>query len=541
MRSLARRFRSVTRLLLPRTCSSRACACVDSNNMATIQSEGMDPDRDRDTAPILAGDGGLRRREQVRNQFLATFVSTLGPLAFGMVLGYSSPALPDLKKESGAVHMDSYHGSWFGSLSAIGAMFGGPVGGWCIEALGRKTSLMTAVLPFTGGWLILAYAQNLAMLYVGRLLTGIAAGMTSLTVPVYVAEISSPRLRGLLGASFQLMVTIGILLVYVFGNFLGWRWLAIVCLLPAVILIIAMAFMPETPRWLLAKGRRPAAVTSLLWLRGPDVDVEDECADIESNLQQQESMSWREFTQPSLLKPFAIGMALMFFQQFSGINAVIFYSVSILEDAGVEGNTGAIIVGAVQVVATFVACLLMDKMGRRVLLIVAGTGMAITSVTFGLYFQLEQNNGHNSTLTLATTPTPTPAPGPDLSWLSLTSMIVYIIAFSLGWGPIPWLMMSEIFPSRARGTASGIATLFNWFGAFIVTKEFDDMVKAFTEQGAFWFFAGICLLGVLFVFFVVPETKNVSLEEIEAYFEGKGKPRSALQTSAYSSPPLEES
>ncbi|CAH1267647.1 SLC2A6 [Branchiostoma lanceolatum] len=538
MRSFARRLRFALRLFLPKTCSLRACACADYNNMATIQtSEGMDPDRDRDTAPILGGDGGHRRREQVRNQFLATFVSTLGPLAFGMVLGYSSPALPDLKKETGAVHMDSYHGSWFGSLSAIGAMFGGPLGGWCIEALGRKTSLMTAVLPFTGGWLILAYAQNLAMLYVGRLLTGIAAGMTSLTVPVYVAEISSPRLRGLLGASFQLMVTIGILLVYVFGNFLHWRWLAVVCLIPAVILIIAMAFMPETPRWLLAKGRRPAAVTSLLWLRGPDVDVEDECADIESNLQQQETMSWREFTQPSLLKPFAIGMALMFFQQFSGINAVIFYSVSILEDAGIDGHTGAIIVGAVQVVATFVSCLLMDKMGRRVLLIVAGTGMAITSITFGLYFQLEQNNSHNSTLTA---PTATPAPAPDLSWLSLTSMIVYIIAFSLGWGPIPWLMMSEIFPSRARGTASGIATLFNWFGAFIVTKEFDDMVAAFTEQGAFWFFAGICALGVVFVCLIVPETKNVSLEEIEAYFEGKGNPRKAMQTSPFSSPPGEE-
>ncbi|XP_077864167.1 solute carrier family 2, facilitated glucose transporter member 8-like [Saccoglossus kowalevskii] len=282
---------------------------------------------------------------------------------------------------------------------------------------------------------------------------------------------------------------------------LSYVWLALIGAMFPTLMIVLVVMMPETPRYLLSVNRRNDAIRTVAWLRGPHIDPDDECCNIESNLDQQETMAWSEFLKPSIYRPLVISLLLMVFQQFSGINAVMFYTQSIFEGAGFRnGAYAAVIVGAVQVVFTCVCAILMDKAGRKMLLILAGIGMTVSAGTFGLYYQLKTPSGN------------------DLSGLSLSSMIVYIISFSLGWGAIPWLIMSEIFPSRARGAASGIATLVNWTCAFIVTLTFSDMMDSLTEQGTFWFFGGVCFVATLFVVIFVPETKGRTLEEIEARF-----------------------
>lgn len=478
----------------------------------------------RDTERLIPGKGISlqdkpvdRSKEKNGYLFFVVLLVLQAPLIMGYAIGFSSPALPK-------IDLNDTEGSWFGSLLNIGAILGGPIAGFLLQSMGRKVSIMACALPFVAGWVLIGTASNkmVALLYTGRVLTGVACGMTSLAVPNYISEVAPPSLRGFLGSSFQVSVTVGILLVYCLGIPLTYYWLALTGAAMTGLLVVTMLGIPETPRFLLIKHFRVRAIDVLSKLRGPLVDVDQECREVEDALDNSDDkFSWSEFTYPFLYKPLIISLALMFFQQFSGINAVMFYTVNIFNSAApsIDSNIATVIVGVVQVVFTCVAAVLMDRMGRKALLVIGAFGMAISCTTFGLYYQLTEGSGHNGTAPL---PTPSPA-GNNLSWLPLTSIIVYIISFSLAWGPIPWLVMSEIFPSKAKGVASGIATAFNWTCSFIVTKEFNDMQDAMTKKGIFWFYGGVSLLGALFVIFFVPETKGRSLEEIEASFAGNDR------------------
>lgn len=218
-------------------------------------------------------------------------------------------------------------------------------------------------------------------------------------------------------------------------------------------------------------------------------------------------MSLKEFFRPSIIRPLVISLALMFFQQFGGVNAMMFYSATIFERAGFTNSTFvAIFIALVQFVTSVASCFLMDRAGRRLMLLVASVGMIIGCVLMGAYF-------FASTRTLCV----------DISWVAVTSLAIYIVGFVLGWGPCPWLMMSEIFPVAARGKASGIATFFNWLCSFIVTMAFKYMLVWFTPAGTFWFFTVVMLFALVFVYKVVPETKGKSLEEVQLYFEKKSR------------------
>ncbi|XP_072175690.1 solute carrier family 2, facilitated glucose transporter member 8-like [Diadema setosum] len=440
---------------------------------------------------------------KVRNGFLyvTTLIVLQGSLVMGLAIGYTSPAQP---KMSGFMTDSQY--TWFGSLLNVGAIVGGPLAGYLLQVAGRKVTIMASCVPFVAGWVLIGTSEIIMCLYAGRVLTGVGAGMISLAVPNYISEVATPNLRGFLGSSFQVSVTVGILLVYCIGIPLTYYWLALTGGAMAVLLAMTSTIIPETPRFLLIRHLRAEASYVLRKLRGPFIDVDIECREIEDALDNSdEKFSWIEFSQPTLYKPLVISLVLMFVQQFSGINAVMFYTVSIFQTAepSMNPNIPTVIVGGVQVLFTCVAAVLMDRMGRKLLLIVGAIGMAVSAITFGLYYELTDIY---------------PDQTDKFSPMSLVSIIVYIISFSLAWGPIPWLIMSEIFPSKAKGAASGIATAFNWTCSFIITKEFQDMEVTFTKQGIFWFFGGICLLGGVFVALVVPETKGRSLEEIEASF-----------------------
>ncbi|XP_061460054.1 solute carrier family 2, facilitated glucose transporter member 8 isoform X4 [Rhineura floridana] len=460
---------------------------------------------------------------QNQNLFLATFAAVLGPLSFGFVLGYSSPAIPSLKESSNPdLRLEGSQASWFGSVVTLGAAAGGILGGYIVDKLGRKLSLMLCAVPYVFGFTVIILAQNVWMLYVGRLLNGLASGVTSLVVPVYISEITHSKVRGTLGSCVQLMVVTGILGAYIAGTGLEWRWLAVLCSLPPCLMLGVMAFMPETPRFLLSRNRRPEAIAALQFLRGPLVDHEWECREVEVNARVQEDLSIAEFKNPAIYKPFLIGITMMFFQQVSGINAVVFYVETIFEEAKFK-NSGAasIIVGSIQVFFTAVAALIIDRTGRKILLVVSGLIMAASTAVFGIYFKIahvipsnsSQVDSPNSPLSALLA-----AKEQDLAWLAVFSLSLFVMGFALGWGPIPWLVMSEIFPLRARGVASGACVLTNWLMAFLITKEFHDLMVLLTPHGTFWLFCATCLLNVVFTLRCVPETRGKSLEEIEAYF-----------------------
>ncbi|CAI9538664.1 unnamed protein product [Staurois parvus] len=487
-----------------------------------MDDEDFQPLLDPSPSPDIATQhSAYLRKVQNRNLYLATLAAVLGPLSFGFVLGYSSPAISDLKNaEDPRLILDKGAASWFGLCVTIGAAVGGLFGGWMVDRIGRKVTLIICSVPFVLGFTLIISAQNVWMLLGGRLLSGLASGITSLVVPVYISETSHPGVRGLLGSCVQLMVVSGIVGSYIAGMFLDWRWLAVLCSVPPVAMALFMIFMPETPRYLISQNQRAEALSALSFLRGQDVDHEWEYRQTEGSLKK------ADLWNPSIYKPFLIGIFLMFFQQFTGINAIMFYADMIFEEANFKNSSlASVIVGLIQVVFTAVAALIMDKAGRKILLIISGTIMAISAALFGVYFKIIEMHTQNSSSVLPVTAMPD-STGEQLAWLPLASMALFISGFAIGWGPIPWLVMSEIFPLRARGVASGVCVITNWGCAFLVTKEFQDMMDSLTSYGTFWLFAAFCAVNVLFTVLYIPETKGKSLEQIESHFQaGRGTTR----------------
>lgn len=445
-----------------------------------------------------------------------SLLAALGPLCFGFTMGFTSPVGDHLKDstDDGGLGLTDGENSLFGSIVNVGAMLGAMSGGMLADSFGRVGAMRISCLPFIAGFLLVSFAQGFPMLLAGRVLCGVGVGIVSLAFPVYVAEIAPPAYRGALGSINQLSITVGIVVVFALGIPFSWRTLSwIGALLPGALLLITFR-LPRTPHWLVAKDRHSDARDSLLALRGEDqTDVVDSELDAIVEAQSAKgnsAVSPRELLHGAAGRAMVVGVCLMLFQQFSGINAVIFYTQSIFEDAGVESaNVAALSVSATQVIVTAISCLLVDRAGRRMLLMLAGIGMACSSAILGYYFYMT-DHGHS-------------VPG----LLAVFTLILYIVFFSLGLGAIPWLMMSEIFPGRIRGLASSAATLLNWSCAFAVTEAFSSMKSGLTEAGVFWLYAGVCVLGVTYVVLGVPETKGRTLEEIERYFNGDSSGMSA--------------
>jgi len=357
---------------------------------------------------------------------------------------------------------------------------------------------------------LITFASNLPMMYAGRSIQGFCVGLTTLTLPIYLGETIQPEVRGTLGLLPTTIGNVGILFFYILGSYIDWKILAAIGAALPVPFLIFMWFTPEKPRWYISKGRYTEARQSLQWLRRAKTNVQDEFLEIEENYKAQktnEVKGVRDLMKVAYLRPLLISLGLMFFQQLSGINAVIFYTVSIFEKSGgsVDSNLSSIIVGLANFFATLGSNLVIDKVGRKVLLNISGFFMGLSLSVLGGFF-IMQHLDHDISF---------------LGWLPLASFIVYIIAFSIGYGPIPWLMMGEIFPSKVRGHAASVATAFNWACSFAVTKCYNDLTEAVGAHGAFWFFGGLCFLSIIFVVLFVPETKGHSLENIEKHMMNK--------------------
>ena len=349
------------------------------------------------------------------------------------------------------------------------------------------------------------------------------------SLQVYIAEISPAKLRGIFSNCNQLFITIGVFLVEVLGfkpsTFLKFTDVALVTGSIVTLYAILLLFVVETPSWLYKKRRDLEGNRTLNFLRGPKANIPKEIRGIRSGIEDTESFTildqLKAFRKQAVFLPFMLVFGLMFFQQFSGINAAIFYSSQIFESAKVSNPTlvTLLAVGLVQIFATFISVILVDLLGRKVLLTVSSSGILVSSAGLGVYFYIF-NHFCKSCLGSSCKNTELEiCHHPAFGGLAIACVVVYIISFSLGWGPLTWSMMSELLPLKVRGLAGAIGTFINWTFAFIITVAFAGYTGEVTPKFAWWSFSLVMLASLFFNLFLLPETKGRKLEEIEEHFK----------------------
>jgi sugar porter (SP) family MFS transporter len=352
--------------------------------------------------------------------------------------------------------------------------------------------------------LTLTESAGFNALLLGRFISGLAIGIVSMAAPLYIAEMSPPENRGALVSLNQLCITIGILIAYIvtfsFSSNGDWRSMFAFSFIPIVIQFIGLIFIPETPSWLLSHHRKEAAEKILHRIRiAPshhtlvNTNQEDDAPS---------TRNWRALFSPSVRKPFLIGIGVAVFQSITGINTVIYYSPQIFQLAGYQAAQTAlfatILVGAVNVLVTIVALWLIDRIGRRPLLIAGLIGMAASLIILGISFLVK---GEASGLT------------------AVFAMLIFVAFFAVSLGPVAWLIISEVYPLGIRGRAMGIATFSNWVCNYFVSLTFLTLIEVLGTSGTFWLYAIICFLGLWFVIRLVPETKGKTFEEIQSFWK----------------------
>ncbi|XP_022843964.1 sugar transporter ERD6-like 16 isoform X2 [Olea europaea var. sylvestris] len=431
---------------------------------------------------------------------ISTLVAVCGSFEFGSCVGYSAPSQSAIRQDL-KLSLPEY--SMFGSIITIGAMIGAITSGKIADLIGRKGAMRTSSAFCITGWLLVYFSKEAWSLDIGRFSTGYGIGIFSFVVPIFIAEIAPKNLRGGLATLNQLMIVCGASTAYLLGTVVTWRTLALTGLLPCVFLLVGLFFIPESPRWLAKMGLEKEFELALRKLRGRDADVSQESADIQASIDALQyfpkarifDLFNRKYTRAVI-----IGVGLMVFQQFGGINGIGFYASETFVAAGFSsGKLGTIAYAIIQVPITVVGAILMDKLGRRPLLMTSASGTFLGSFLAGASFFLKGQ-------------------GLLLEWvpvLAVSGVLVYIASFSIGMGAVPWVIMSEIFPIHMKGLAGSLVVLVNWSGAWAVSYTF-NFLMSWSSTGTFMIYAGFCALTVLFVVKIVPETKGKTLEQIQA-------------------------
>jgi sugar porter (SP) family MFS transporter len=426
-----------------------------------------------------------------------SLVAAIGGLIFGFDTAIVAGATRYMKEQ---FSLNSLQEGWAVAIVLVGCMFGAGLAGPISDRIGRRRFMLVSAVLFLVSAVGCALPRTIAAFMAFRFVGGLGIGSAAVLSPLYIAEIAPARVRGALVSVNQLAIVTGILLAY-FVNWIfagagpaNWRWMYGTGAVPSVLFFLLLLGVPESPRWLVKNGREDEARTVLT-----RADTAEAAAagirDIKDTLALEEG-SFREIFRPAFRRPLLIAVVLAVFQQITGINAILYYAPRIFEGAGFERMSAigqSTIVGLVNMLFTVVAIVLADKVGRRPLLLVATAGMGVSLVLLGAAFK---------------------SPFLPASVLLLV-ILLYIAFFASAMGPLVWVVMAEIFPIKVRGAAMGLATLILWLADFAVTLTFPIISDRFHPATAFWLYAAMCALDLVFMVFFLPETKGKTLEEIE--------------------------
>lgn len=442
-----------------------------------------------------------------------TIVSTLGGLLFGYDTGVINGALPYMQEDLGLTPLTE--GLVTSSL-LFGAAFGAIFGGRLADRRGRRKTIIALAVVFLIGTLACTLAPNTAVMVIGRLVLGLAVGGASVTVPVYLAEMSPRAMRGRIVTQNELMIVTGQLIAFISNAYLGntfgesggiWRWMIVIATLPAIALWIGMTFMPESPRWLAAMGNFGESLGVLRRIRShDDARVEfDEVKALAADDYKSKMGSWSDLKVPWLRHVFVVGIGLAVIQQITGVNSIMYYGTQILSDAGFGREaalTANIANGVISVLATFVGIWLLGRVGRRRMLITGQIGTTSALLLIGVFsLILPEGTGRGYVI------------------LALT---ITFLAFQQGAiSPVTWLMLSEIFPQKMRGLGMGASVFVLWIVNFLIGFSFPQLLAAFGISNTFFVFVVLGIGAIAFAAKYVPETKGRSLEEIEHFFRNR--------------------
>ena len=443
--------------------------------------------------------------------YVVAIIASLGGLLSGYDTGVISGALLFINETW--VLPDTLQGFLVSSV-LIGAVIGAATNGVLADIFGRKKIIMATAVIFILGSILCAFAPNVYVLILSRIFVGFAVGIVNFVVPLYLSEISPKALRGTLVSLYQWAITAGILFSYFINAIFAqavysWRWMLFAGVLPGLILFIGMCFMKDTPRWLVSKNREDEAKLVFNKIE-PDADAQIEINEIKSTLQaEQKDVRFR--FKKWMIMPFVVGIGIMFAQICTGINTIIYYAPTIFKTAGFDSNLTAIYattgIGIVNFVMTIVAVFFTDKIGRKPLLYFGLTGVMLSLFALSASFAFADVLGDN------------------LKWLAVGSLVTYIICFAMSLGPIGWILVSEVFPLKIRGIAMSICTVSNFAFNFFVVASFPILLHRIGGAWTFAIFGIVSILCIIFVYFFVPETKGISLEQIESNWRRNILPR----------------
>jgi len=434
--------------------------------------------------------------------YIAAGIAALG----GFLLGYDqvviAGAILFIKKQFA---LSSTIEEVLVSAVVLGALLGAAAGGTLADRYGRRTVLMLIAVIFALGAIGTALAPTVTWLIGGRVVGGMAVGMVSITAPLYISEVSPSDVRGRLVSLFMLAAACGLLAAglvdYAFSGDQEWRWMFGLQAIPAIIFGIGIVFLPESPRWLASHAREDKARAVLMRLRGT-ANVEDELQGIQTSLGQQKG-GWAELVSPAVRPALIVGIGLGICQRVTGVNLAFFYAPTIFELAGFESASVDILasvgLGVASVLMTIVAMRVIDRVGRRVLMLSGLAGMALSLGILGLAFLVP----HRLDI---------------LGWVAVASLMVLMGSWAIGPGAVVFVLISEIYPLKIRGLAMSVATMVLWGSYLLVTLTFLTLTQLLGNSGAFLFYALLGIGAWLFVYFLVPETKGKSLEEIQAHW-----------------------
>ncbi|CAD7092819.1 unnamed protein product [Hermetia illucens] len=473
-------------------------------------------------------------------QILASTAKNFLLFDLGLSVAFPTIVIPALRRTIVSehyvepLHFSDGEASWFASIPFICQPIGSIFSGWVSEPLGRKRAMIVVNIPHIIAWILLYYGNSHEILFIGAILLGLGVGFMEAPIITYVGEICEPSIRGILISCAGVAVTLGFLVVYLLGSLMDWRTAALVCLCVPVMTMVAICFVPETPMWLLSKHRKDDALKSLQWLRGwvSPKAVEKEFSEMQRysvNSNKCSDCAKADITCPHppptlmeklgeikrkrTLKAFALVLSIFAFGQFSGLLAMRPFLVQIFKAYGVQldPSWGTVVLGLVSVFANLSCMVFVKIIGKRKITLIGFTGCVLSCIALGSYAQTHFPANYNSF---------NPLPGYQVPSANFPLIMFLVLAFSTYGGvtSTPWMLLSEVFPFKARGLATGLAAGINYGIAFVGAKSYINLDKGLSLNGTMWLFTAVNILGLFFTYFFLPETENRTLEDIELHF-----------------------